>query len=343
MLSAKRFLACLFALLFLFTACGTVNGNKNNTTETTETPGTGVSGTDVSDAEVSFPYTFTDSTGASVTLEKVPKTVAVLFSSFAEVWTLAGGQVDVTVGESVTRGFASDSAILVDPSAGHTTLDLETLIAAAPDLVIATADYACQTDAATLCRNAGIPAALFRVECFDDYLTMLAICTRITGREDLYRQNGTQVKARIDAIFAQVAAYRQNGAKTPEILFVRAGSAAKSTKAKTAADHFACAMLEELGAVNIAESKTTLTGTLSTEVVMEADPDYLFITTMGDEVAARAYMDSVLASAGWRELSCVTAGRCHYLPKSLFHFKPNARWAEAYEMLAKILYPGLAL
>ena len=31
-----------------------------------------------------------------------------------------------------------------------------------------------------------------------------------------------------------------------------------------------------------------------------------------------------------------------FLSKELFHFKPNARWAEAYEYLAGLLYPELA-
>ena len=62
--------------------------------------------------------TFADSTGATVTLQEKPKTVAVLFSSFAEVWTLAGGNVDITVGESVERGFADEKSVLVDSGAG---------------------------------------------------------------------------------------------------------------------------------------------------------------------------------------------------------------------------------
>ena len=37
-------------------------------------------------------------------------------------------------------------------------------------------------------------------------------------------------------------------------------------------------------------------------------------------------------------LSAVKGGRCHYLPKELFQYKPNARWAEAYEYLIDLLY-----
>ena len=50
-------------------------------------------------------------------------------------------------------------------------------------------------------------------------------------------------------------------------------------------------------------------------------------------------MNSLLESDGWKELSCVKNGNYCYMPKELFHFKPNSRWAEAYEYLALILYP----
>jgi hypothetical protein len=29
------------------------------------------------------------------------------------------------------------------------------------------------------------------------------------------------------------------------------------------------------------------------------------------------------------------------LPKDLFHYKPNAKWAQAYQTLIELLWPGL--
>ena len=58
-------------------------------------------------------YTFTDDTGAQVTVTEKPETVAVLLSSLADLWITAGGQVDVTVGESIERGFVPETVILV--------------------------------------------------------------------------------------------------------------------------------------------------------------------------------------------------------------------------------------
>ena len=70
---------------------------------------------------------FTDDAGREVTLYSKPQRVAVLMSSLAEVWALAGGKIDITVGESVERGFAGGSVILVDLGAGK-TINTELLI-----------------------------------------------------------------------------------------------------------------------------------------------------------------------------------------------------------------------
>ena len=351
----KRIITLMLAAFILFSlaACGGQRNEKgegasdSSFVEISSTPAstdalTPASSHDLIDeAGIEYPYTFTDSLGGKVTLDKKPERVAVLFSSYADIWVTAGGSPAITVGESVERGFADSSAVLVDSNAGHMTIDLETLTEAKPDLVIGTADFECQAEAVEFCREAGIPAAAFKVEKFEDYLKVLKIFCTLTGETERYTIYGEQVKERIDSLKEAVSKYINKNSINTDILFVRSGSSAKSAKAKTADDNFACAMLEELGARNIAETKSSLTGELSFEVILEANPDYLFITTMGDENAAKDYMNSLLSSDGWNELDCVSEENYCYLPKELFHFKPNASWAEAYEYLAKVLYPEL--
>ena len=88
-------------------------------------------------------HQFEDFSGKKVTLTSKPKKVAVLFSSLADVWCLAGGEVAITVGESVERGICSDDVLLVDSGAGK-TIDTEMLIAYEPDLVIYSLDVEAQ-------------------------------------------------------------------------------------------------------------------------------------------------------------------------------------------------------
>lgn len=278
-------------------------------------------------------YTFTDDTGAEVTVPEKPETVAVLLSSLADLWITAGGSVDITVGESVERGFVPETVILVDEGAGK-TINLEALIAAEPDFVLYSSDLAGQLECADTLRAAGIPAAGFAVETFDDYLRVLKICTDILDTPERYEQYGIALKAQIDSMLAVARAQEVR----PDILFVRAGSSAKYTKAKTAENHFVCGMLRDLGTFNIAEKAPVLLDGLSTEEILLSDPDFILFTTMGDESAGTAYMESLVSDPVWQTLSAVKHGRVHQLPKALFQYKPNARWGEAYAYLIELLY-----
>lgn len=312
----KRLLLLLLPLCLLLTACGT---SPAPTPEETA-------------------FSFSDDTGREVTLAARPQKVAVLFSSLADVWVTAGGSVDITVGEAVERGFAPETATLVDESAGHSSIDLETLVAAGPDLVIGTADYPCQAEACAFCADHGIPAAALRIESFADYLTVLELFCQLTGCTENYEAYGTAVAERIDAVRAALP----TDAVAPRVLFVRMGSGARSTKAKTAADNFVCVMLEELGAENIADAAPVLLDGLSLETIVAQQPDFIFLSTMGDEDAAKAYGASLFAEAGWRDLTAIQSGSYCFLPKDLFHYKPNSRWDEAYLTLAQLLYPEVA-
>ena len=284
-----------------------------------------------------YSYTFTDSTGATVTLNKKPSRVAVLFSSYADIWTLAGGNITVTVGDSIERGFADTGTALVDSGSGHKTIDTEALIAADVDFVIGTADYAAQVSACEFMRSLGVPSALFKVESFSDYLSMLKICTDITERRDLYVKNGVNVKERIDTIMACVS----GNSEAPSVLFLRAGST--FAKAKPSKDNFAASMISELGAKNIADTVPSMLDGLSLEAVIEADPDYIFISVMGDEAAAKSYISELFENDAWQAVSAVKNKKYFILPKELFHYKPNSSWDRAYEYLALCLYPYIVI
>lgn len=281
-------------------------------------------------------YTFTDDTGTELSVAYAPETVAVLTSSLADLWLTAGGQVDITVGETVERGFCGNDVILVDDGAGK-TVNLELLIASKPDFVLYSSDLAGQAECAEALLSAGIPAAGFAVETFDDYLRLLKICTDILGTPDAYQTHGVELEQQVDSLIALA----QSQTTQPDILFVRAGSSAKYTKAKTAENHFVCVMLQELGTFNIAEKATVLLDGLSTEEILLSDPDAILFTTMGDESAGAAYMDSLFSDPVWQSMTAIKTGNVFQLPKDLYQYKPNSRWDEAYAYLIQLLYEDI--
>lgn len=276
-------------------------------------------------------FTFTDSEGEIVELSHKPQKTAVLFSSLAECWIEAGGEVYVTVGESVERGLVKEETELVDKGAGK-TVDTEKLISLEPDFVICSADIASHRDVASALKKAKIPVAMLRMDTFEDYLTILRTLTKITGKTENYEQFGENAKSEIEKIIS--GGKRENN---PKILFVRSGSSYSSAKAKKADDNFAAKILEDFGCVNIADKAEVLLDNLSAEVILKENPQYIFVSVMGDYDNSKAYMQELLAKKEYASLGAVKNGRVYFLPKELFQYKPCGRWAESYRYISSIL------
>lgn len=282
-------------------------------------------------------YIFTDSTGAKVEVQKNPGKVAVLYASYADLWQLAGGKVSITIQGSVDRGFVKeDDVTIVGDSAGK-TIDSEALIASQPDFVILTTDLSGQLELVDLLRKNNIPVAAMTEDSFEDYLNLLKIFTDITGDREAYETYGTGLEAEINDIKKKI---QESDNVQPEVLLIRAYSTGAKAKVD---DNFVGVMLKELGCDNIADHGNILLEELSTEAIVAENPKYVFVTTMGNDTdAAVKYMEDLIESSdAWQTIDAIKNNNYYVLSKELFHYKPNARWAEAYRELAKILYPDL--
>lgn len=308
-------LCLLLALLLALTACGA----------------TGEPAGDPPPSEKAV--AFTDDLGQSFALEP-PRRVAAMIGSFADIWCLAGGRDSLIAA-------AGDAWTSFDLGLGEDVADLgavkepnlEVLLAAEPDLILASVNTAADLKLKDTFAQAGLNAAYFEVDCFEDYLRMLEICTRLTGQTERYETYGTAVRAQVDAAIA-----RQDG-RAPKVLYVRASGS--SCKAKGSEGSVLGEMLAALGCVNIADGGGLLEN-LSLEGIIAGDPDYIFAVLQGaDASAARKSLDAALLSnPAWGTLRAVREGRFITLDHKLYNLKPNARWGEAYEGLADILYPN---
>ena len=328
----KQLLSALFCIVLFLSACSDIGSESTITDTPAETEAAAVESAEA-DAESAslFPYTFTDSLGNEVTVDAPVKKAAVLFSSLADIWNACGGEIAVTVGDSVERGFAEADAILVNDGAGL-KIDTEALVAAEPDLVIGTASFSAQQEAAETLREMGIPCALFDEDSFEDYLQILKIFADLNENETAYQEQGMDVEAEIDTILDDL------DKKEFSYLFIRAGSGFSATKAKTAEDHFACVILDVIGGHNIAEEAGNLAEELSLESILAQDPDYIILAAQGDEDTAKAYIDELFAEDGWSELTAIRENRCFFVDKELYNYKPNSRWAEAYQTMIELIY-----
>lgn len=274
--------------------------------------------------------TITDCEGREVVVPQNPQRVVSLQGSFAETWLTAGGKlVGATTDAFEDLNLDMPKAVAVgtvkNPNA-------EVVISLCPDFVIMSDDIAGHKEIAKTLDSAGIKYAYFRQETFEDYLSMLETFCKLTGNQENYRTYGVQLKERIEKVVAQA----KGQSEKPRVLFVRARSQGVSAKAS---DHMVCTMLDDFGCENIAAMKPSLLENLSLEQIIKEDPDVILVTSMGDEEAAKAYLKKEWESnPAWSGLTAVKNGRYVFLQKNLFHFKPNARWADAYETLFDILF-----
>ena len=101
------------------------------------------------------------------------------------------------------------------------------------------------------------------------------------------------------------------------------------------------AMLKDLGAVNIADGRSSLLEDLSLEKIVAEDPELILVVPMGKVSLARQWLQQEFqANAAWSSLTAVQNKHLYLLPKELFHYKPNARWGESYAYLAGLLQEG---
>ena len=278
---------------------------------------------------------FTDALGREVSVPKEPERVAALIGSFADVWMLAGGSVCATAEDAWDDfGLALPDAVNIG---GAHSPNLELIFSVNPDFVIASASTSSNVEMKETLEAAGITVAYFDVDDFEDYLAMLDVCTDITGRKDLYEKNGLEIQSRIEEVKRDMEE-QSLPEERRKVLLLRAHSG--SVKAKGSEGTILGEMLANLGCINIADSDASLLETLSIESIIRQKPYRIFVVTMGND--SQKALDNLYKmmdeNPAWGSLEAVAEGRIHLMDRRLFHNKPNADWAVAYEKLSEILH-----
>lgn len=319
----------LICCLLLASGCG-----RNVPAAETLAPGSSNTLPEPDGSETSAAVTFTDDLDRRITVDH-PERVACLIASFADIWCLAGGADRIVATTNATWTYF-DLPLREDVvNLGATKeLNLEQLIACEPDLVLAS----CGTDRnialESTFEKAGITAAYFSVETFEDYLRILKICTEITGNAENYEIYGTAVREDIGKSLA-----RADGSR-PKVLYIRATGS--SCKVKNSEGTVLGEMLADMDCDNIADRDDSLLEQLSLEAILLHDPDYIFVVLQSaDPADAQEVLEStLLCNPAWATLRAVQEERYYIMDPNLYNLKPNERWGEAYAKLADILYPA---
>lgn len=275
----------------------------------------------------------TDDAGRQVEVSTPVESAGVLIGSFADEWRLAGGEESLKAAahDAFTSFGLPENAGIADTGEIKSP-NTELLLEQDPDLVIGSAKNQSHQALADQMEEMGIPMLLFDVSTFEDYLRTLKTMTEITGDEEAYETWGLSQQQAIEDIKDAVPQ------EHPRVLYLRA--AGSKVKAMNSQDNVLGAMLEDLQAENIAETGSSLNENLSMEAIVEADPDIILLVLQGsdDSRARKALEEQITSSPAWNSLRAVQNGQVYTMDQKLFNLKPNARWAEAYQILYDTLY-----
>jgi len=269
--------------------------------------------------------TYIDALGKEVILESKPERVVCLYGSFADLWYEAGGEL-VGIIESSTL---PEKALDLPKVGKMSTPNVEAILALQPDLVIIRAGYSKQEDLISIFEANEIAVYSADYNSFEETMTTFENFCGMNENEALYIEKSRPLIEGVDALRAI----------EHDFSYLLLFASSKSISAKD--DNITAQIIDDMGGSNIAAAHSIAdeeSKQFSFEKILELDPTYIFVQTMGDIEDAKARLESDVASnPAWSSLTAVQEGRFIYLPKELFLYKPNMKYLDAYDYINAIL------
>lgn len=288
-------------------------------------------GITVTDTDVSF----TDGRGEKVTVSKNPEKAVVLFGSYLDIWTRNGGEMVGMIEPSEWMDIPNAESIKVVGKRG--SVSIEDVVALNPDLIVMSSNTGFDLAMVDTFEQTGAKIIALDYYFKDDYFKIAKIFALINDEEYLYQDEAKAIKDKIQDMTDKIP---DEGNPSAAVILNTTNKLSLRTADTTIGE-----MFKDLKVTNIADPNNDKEGNLdfSLEVILQEDPDYIFIQTMGsDEEAVKAHIKSEFESnPAWSSLKAVKEDRYIILPKDLYTYKANHRYEEAYAGLGEILYPEI--
>lgn len=277
--------------------------------------------------------TVTDDNGRTVSLNGVPQKIVPLSASFLEPLR----ELDAHVAARVSSKHDVPDEYKKLPEVGSVyNINIEKVIEQQPDLVIA---YKGMNDKfVPNFEENGIPVIVLEMRTYGQVKNTVDILGKVTGSTAKAQEINQNMDAHIEAVKKLLPD------KKPRIAILHSTAQNVTVQLETS---IAGSTAELLGFNNIAAGSVPLDNNptaapYSLETLVAANPDIIYITSMGKLETIKASMQkSIEQSPAWQSLPAVQAGRVYYLPQELFLLSPGLNYPDAAEYMAKLAYPEL--
>jgi len=271
----------------------------------------------------------TDKRGNTVTLAGPAQRIVSLAPSNTEIlfFVGAGGQV---VGRDTVSDFPAAALAVPDIGGGFGELAMETIIAARPDLVLASDINAPEQIAALQDVGLAVYVLPDPVTLDDMYANLRTVAT-LTGHE-------AETEAAIAGLQTRVAAVLERTAGVAErpLVFYELDSTDPNAPWTAGPGTFVDMLIQMSGGNNAGAALDGAWAQISVERLVVEDPD---IIVLGDS-AYGATPETVAARAGWGTLSAVRNNAIYTFDDNLAS-RPGPRLVDGLEAMARLLHPGL--
>lgn len=327
---------CLIGVFALLCACGAPSAAQPSTSAAPTQPAARAVPSTAPSAEPSAeasavsaaPIRLTDSLGRNVTLSSTPRRIVSLAPSVTET-LFAVGAGPLVVGDTSFCNFPPEADAL--PEIGGfsaTSISVEAIVGLQPDLVIA--GTASQKPVVESLEQLGIPVLVQVPESFDAVYAAIAQLGAITDRAPQAEQLVADMRARVDAVAARVAAVPAD--RRPTVFWEVFDDPLTTSGPQTFIDQ----LIELAGATNLFADAQERYPQISAETVVERDPDVIIGPSSQAEKLTPALLNR---RPGWGSIQAVRDGRVYTLDGDSVS-RPGPRLVEALEALVDVVYAG---
>lgn len=276
--------------------------------------------------------TITDDNGRLVTIPTKPARIVVLSPTYLELLYSVGGSA---VGRSTSRVGSIPEQALKLPEVGFAyNVNVEKLLALQPDLVIAVQGV--NEKLLPVLESSKVPVLMLRLKSIEDLKAKTQMLGDIAG-------NPAQAAALVSKLESNIQSIKKHLPDKPKKIAILHASAKSVTLELE--NSLTGSAASELRLINIASGSNPLEGDpdaapYSLEKLVEADPDIVFFTLMGNpaELEQRMRQD-ISGNPAWASVRAIRENKYYFLPPSLFLVHPALRYDQAVEYLARLVYP----
>lgn len=272
----------------------------------------------------SYPLTVKDDMGRTVTLAKKPLRIVSLAPSNTEI-LFAVGLGDRVVGVDKFSNYppAAQSKPKITE---YTSTNLEQVLAAAPDLILATSVV--KADVIAAFEGRGIPTIVLNPSNVDGVLENISLVGQLADAN----ADAATLRGGLEARLATIATQLKGATTKPRVFFELEATQFFTVGPKSFIDD----QITRAGGANIAADTGTPYPKLSPEQIIARDPEVIILSDEG----LGATIESVKQRPGWSVISAVKTGRILGIDPDVAS-RPGPRVIDSLEQMVRAIHPEL--